>query len=139
MERVRRLAPSLCLLTVVSCTIVESYDAETNRLCAAGHKACGDQCVPLDDPATGCGSPSCSPCALANATASCGFVACKVASCANGFDDCDGVAANGCEANLDNDVLNCSSCGRGCARAHTAGVCVRGQCAIGTCNPGYAD
>jgi alpha-tubulin suppressor-like RCC1 family protein len=140
MARARRLVSSMCLLTVVaSCTLVESYNAETSGLCESGLKACGDRCVGHDDPVTGCGNPDCAPCLLPNATATCGGGACKVASCAAGFDDCDGVAANGCEANLDNDVLNCASCGRGCARSHASGVCVRGQCAIGTCDPGYAD
>src|SRR4051794_27188408 len=109
MERARRLISSLWLpALIVSCTLVESYDVDTNRRCPGGHKACGDKCVALDDPATGCASATCAPCDLPNATAACGESACKVVACANGFDDCDGVATNGCEANLNNDVLNCA-------------------------------
>jgi hypothetical protein len=34
--------------------------------------------------------------------------------CDSGWSDCDGLAADGCEANLQNDPNNCGSCGETC-------------------------
>jgi hypothetical protein len=36
--------------------------------CPDGRKACGDTCVSLDDPRTGCAAPSCAPCAIPHGT-----------------------------------------------------------------------
>ncbi len=55
----------------------------------------------------GCGK-ACNP---KNATGSCALGACKVSSCSAGFGDCNGNAADGCEANLASDPANCGSCG----------------------------
>ncbi|MEZ4408750.1 MAG: fibrinogen-like YCDxxxxGGGW domain-containing protein [Polyangiales bacterium] len=64
-------------------------------------------------------------CALANAAAGCAAGACTVASCASGFADCDGTAANGCEANTQTSDLHCGACNNACAggRACASGAC----------------
>jgi hypothetical protein len=52
-----------------------------------------------------------------------------VASCTPGWGNCDGVASNGCEANLSTDAKNCGSCGHACG----SGVaCAGGGCATST-------
>jgi alpha-tubulin suppressor-like RCC1 family protein len=51
-----------------------------------------------------------------------------VASCASGFDDCDGIYANGCEADLSSDAMNCGACGTACGPG--------GSCAAGSCSGG---
>lgn len=90
--------------------------------CNAGFTKCGDKCVAPNDPAA-CGA-TCTVCPVpANATASCAAGACGFA-CTAGFANCDANAANGCEANLSNDPLNCGVCGKSCAgQPCVAGVC----------------
>ncbi len=67
-----------------------------------------------------CGACGRACAARANATASCSSGACAYA-CAAGFGDCDGNAANGCEAPLTANA-NCGACGRSCPC--NAGVCM---------------
>ena len=98
--------------------------------CDGGRKRCAGQCVSVDDPATGCGGTSCSPCVLANATPTCGVGgACAIGSCAAGFEDCDTAPETGCEAALAADPDNCGACGRACS---TTGAQSR-QCSGGIC------
>jgi hypothetical protein len=96
--------------------------------CASGFGNCnstpGDGCeVDITTSTTHCGACG-AACVLANATASCVARACAVASCATNFGNCDGSAANGCEAPLLTDAQNCGACGNRCA----SGVCVAGLC-----------
>jgi hypothetical protein len=51
-------------------------------------------------------------------------------TCAPGWGDCDGIASNGCETNLDTNA-NCGACGQSCAAPD---VCNAGACAAATCN-----
>lgn len=82
----------------------------------------------------GCGTP----CTVANGTGKCEGGACKVASCSTGFDDCDGVASNGCEQQL-NTLTHCGKCGQGCSVPNATGNCGDGNCRIGACNTGWKD
>ena len=75
----------------------------------------------LNDPAH-CGS--CAACSLPQATAGCSGGACTVASCAANYGNCDGVASNGCETNLQTSAFNCSACGHSCL----GGTCMGGVC-----------
>ncbi|MFO0759467.1 MAG: LamG-like jellyroll fold domain-containing protein [Byssovorax sp.] len=68
-------------------------------------------------------------CALPGATSTCAGGTCKVASCNAGTFDCDGNAANGCEALPCADGSHCAS-GAGCK----SGVCLGGVCAGAACN-----
>jgi hypothetical protein len=55
------------------------------------------------------------------------------------YADCDGVASNGCEANLNTDAANCGVCKAAATPfANAAPACVNGQSALGTCNTGWA-
>lgn len=58
----------------------------------------------------GCGAT----CTLANATSECIDGACAISACTDKFDDCDTIAKNGCEANLNNDADHCGSCDHAC-------------------------
>ncbi len=60
--------------------------------------------------------------------------------------DCNGIAddpwvpaAQGGQDGFLTDAFNCGACGRVCAFANGTGSCVDGQCALSSCNPGFAD
>ncbi len=71
-------------------------------------------------------------CVLANAAGACAAGACVPGTCTAGFGDCDGVAANGCEARLAVDGAHCGMCGRRCAAGQ---VCAAGAC-VAACPAG---
>lgn len=79
-------------------------------------------------------------CVVANGTPACNAGVCAVSACSNGFGDCDGNAANGCEANLSNDAGNCGTCGNSCTLAGGSGTCQAGACQSGGgCGQGFED
>ncbi|MBW1807034.1 MAG: S8 family serine peptidase [Deltaproteobacteria bacterium] len=59
--------------------------------------------------------------------------------CEAGWADCDNNPANGCEAFLDSDPLNCSACGIECYYPHAVGTCNIGVCEMGDCGSGWGD
>jgi hypothetical protein len=77
-------------------------------------------------------------CQLNNATASCVSGQCVIASCAVGFFDCDGVVENGCETNINLDVLNCGGCNNICSPVNGTTSCEGGSCQI-ACDVGFAN
>lgn len=94
--------------------------------CTAPSHLCGAKCVGVgaaDNDPLACGA-ACTVCPVpAHATATCTSGACGMA-CAAGYGNCDGVAANGCEAVFASDPLNCGMCGKSCAgQACVGGVC----------------
>ncbi|MFO0608719.1 MAG: hypothetical protein U0324_36470 [Polyangiales bacterium] len=78
--------------------------------------------------------------APAGAAATCTAGACGF-RCLGGLGDCDGSAANGCEADLDTSRDHCGRCLNRCAGADrvAAAVCVGGGCRATTCSPGWRD
>ncbi len=60
--------------------------------------------------------------------------------CGVGWKDCNGVASDGCEININTDVDNCGSCGNVCPNApagsHKHRVCNAGTCGL-ECDDGY--
>lgn len=100
------------------------------------------------DPSNGCETPlntttNCGfcgdACNLANATATCSAGMCTIQACNGGFDDCDGMDANGCEADLQSSVLTCGSCNNACPNGpNGTTVCNSGQCAI-NCTSGFGN
>jgi hypothetical protein len=118
-------------------------EAEAAPACGPGTKPCGNGCVNVTDPATGCAGASCAPCSLPHASATCDQSgACAVLICGSGYDDCDTLPGNGCESLLSSDVDNCGACGRGCAadgvlsKQCAGGLCVS-TCAIDHSNCAY--
>ena len=108
--------------------------------CAAGQTNCSGSCVNTTVNEQHCGSCTTS-CALPNVTVNaCASSSCVVGGCAAGFGDCDGVAANGCEtATGASDANNCGGCGVKCSYPNAGATCSSGACALGACQPGFAD
>jgi hypothetical protein len=98
--------------------------------CSATEKRCGASCVAIDDPAWGCGSSTCEPCAIPNASASCVSLACELSACSAGFADCDGQSDNGCETSVASDPENCGACQTTCPSAGGTPSCASGSCGI---------
>ena len=69
-------------------------------------------------------------CSNSHGTTSCTAGGTCQPTCSAGFGDCDGVAANGCEASLAT-VQNCGACGNVCSNSHGTTNCS----AAGTCQP----
>lgn len=90
--------------------------------CMAGNTCCSSSCIATDSDASNCGGCGL-VCNLANATSNCSGGACVIVSCNNNYGDCDGNAANGCEANLKKDTSNCGHCGNSCVFACLGGGC----------------
>jgi subtilisin family serine protease len=87
----------------------------------------------------------CGDCATAcsdvypNATVDCVAGGCEMGDCLADFGDCNGDAADGCEADLLADPDNCGSCGQACALDHATAACDDGDCAVGSCDVGWGD
>jgi hypothetical protein len=63
-----------------------------------------------------------------------------IAACAPGVSRCRVTPTfEGVCTDLQNDSTNCGMCGRACQFPHAAAACLRGQCVIGSCNPGYGN
>ena len=59
--------------------------------------------------------------------------------CPPGYANCDGNAANGCEANITEDAEHCGACGTSCqGQGNAMGVCVAGTCGT-ACQVGTYD
>ncbi len=109
------------------------------RPCAGGLTCCGGACADTMTNRASCGACG-RACDLPNAVSVCREGACAVGSCASPFGDCDGVASNGCEADL-RSVANCGACDRACpVRPHATAACeaASGTCSF-TCDAGFAD
>lgn len=81
--------------------------------CAPSAHLCGGACVALDDPAYGCGSADCEPCAVEHGQATCGADGCAIEACDPGFADCNGRADDGCEVDLSR-ATSCGACDATC-------------------------
>ncbi|MFO0758037.1 MAG: DNRLRE domain-containing protein [Byssovorax sp.] len=63
---------------------------------------------------------------------------CYKVTCAPGFADCNGDAADGCEADLASPA-SCGGCGNTCAFAHGAAGCSAGSCTLASCDLGWGN
>jgi hypothetical protein len=115
-------------IVVAACSL--SLDGYDNGVCPSGQKACFRACVPMTDPDAGCGAPGCSACDIQGARPICNNGACAIGICEPGLADCDQNVANGCEADLNNELHNCGTCGAKCppATGHVLPVCNSGTC-----------
>jgi hypothetical protein len=77
-------------------------------------------------------------CAADFAVAACVAGQCVIAACEPGHRDCDGEAANGCEAG-DDDVEHCGGCGNRCDFGNAIAMCIDGTCQRGGCKGGFTD
>jgi hypothetical protein len=127
------LATLLAYVLAPGCT----QDFDVFQPCSAEQKVCDGACVDRTDPAFGCSADACAPCALANATSACSGTQCAVGECSGAFENCDGSAANGCEANPSSDPQNCGACGNVCVTPHANPLCEDGECNAGSCEPNW--
>lgn len=58
-------------------------------------------------------------CKLPNAMSACVNGACAIAQCNDHFGDCNLVASDGCELNLNDDINNCGSCKKMCMQGQS--------------------
>lgn len=91
-------------------------------------------CEVTDDPYLGCAILGGAECLTTHAIPTCNAGQCAIGSCRQGFADCDGEAANGCEADLTSPAT-CGSCNTSCAAGQ---VCLNGACAS-SCPVGQTD
>jgi plastocyanin len=59
-------------------------------------------------------------------------------ACDSGYGNCDGIAINGCETALGDNVSHCGRCGNVCSALNATSACTMGACTY-RCNPGFAD
>ncbi len=104
--------------------------------CTAGRTCCGGACTEVATDARNCGACG-SVCDFDHGTARCAAGACAGGTCEAGFGDCDGMASNGCEANLAESPQHCSMCGRACAAGANATSRCESMACVTTCEPGY--
>ncbi len=94
--------------------------------------------IALGTSATNCGGCGV-VCAYAHGTGVCGNSACALGACDAGWADCDGNAANGCEASLATDLGHCGTCATACGGAANAtATCGAGTCGY-RCDATHAD
>ena len=92
-----------------------------------------------EDDVDNCGACG-ATCAFANtADVACTEGVCTFGSCSTGFGDCDLVTANGCEANLSADPMNCGTCDNACPNAGGVAECSFGACTLSSCSEGLGD
>jgi hypothetical protein len=140
---------SIWILSAACSVVVDSQGLQKG--CAPGTKPCevmpGElRCVSMADPDYGCARESCVPCTLSHAVEVCGGDGeCTVATCEPEFENCDRVAKNGCEVDLESSYTNCGHCGASCqdalremARA-VSSECSAGRCIVSECSDGFAD
>lgn len=78
-------------------------------------------------------------CALANAQSECVSSTCMLVDCLPGYANCDGVRANGCEANLNINPTHCGGCNQTCSIPGATAVCISGECELARCASGLLD
>jgi hypothetical protein len=109
-----------------------------SRPCADPLLCCDGGCIDTGTSLAHCGACG-SPCAPAHATPECAGGVCTILSCDEGWDDCDGLADDGCEADLTSDPANCDACGTICPPYTNAeGACAAGVCGL-ACAAGWDD
>jgi hypothetical protein len=111
--------------------------------CLPGFQNCNqlspDGCeVNTDTDPTHCGSCT-TVCSFANAGAGCAGGQCQLGACDSTFANCDGIAANGCEAALLTNPLHCGGCGNNCNNvyANSQVGCGGGACQFLGCANGF--
>ncbi len=124
-----------------------------------------DEIFDLTSDVFNCGACD-NPCLYPNGRTACVDSACRVEGCLDGWYDANGDDADGCEYRcvrsngggevcdtLDNDcdgavdeetdltssLDHCGACNNACAFDNAQPRCVGGRCALGNCNPGWAD
>ena len=122
----------------LACSSSENASIE---LCDQADNNCDgevDETFDLQGDPENCGSCN-NLCSYPNATALCRQGACLMGNCSDDYGNCDADEANGCESNLSDSLAHCGRCNQACSPANATGVCSQGECAIASCNEGFAD
>ncbi len=140
--------PNDCGTCGFVCSVPNAQAACVNGMCAVGicnngYSDCDHQVSNGCEDQTGTDVNNCGTCGhacmLPNATPTCSGGVCQISACNQGFQDCNHQPNDGCEANLQNDPLNCGACNHQCFVNNGVAGCVNGQCTVMSCNPGFAD
>ena len=84
----------------------------------------------------GCGK-TCGGPGVQHANATCAMGVCTL-QCNLGFADCNAMAADGCEADLQQSNAHCGGCGQPCGVVnHQTSICKMGACFPDSCEPGW--
>jgi hypothetical protein len=119
----------------IPCTLAQATANCVNGLCAistclrsyqdCNHNA-DDGCeVDVDHDPEHCGSCMAQPCVVANAAPDCAAGRCAIRVCNDGYGDCNQLAMDGCETNLQTNSAHCSKCNMPCP---SGTACVGGKC-----------
>jgi hypothetical protein len=132
-------AAAMIAWAIVACSFTTDLGSLNDGQCPSGTKACNSQCVGVTDPQHNCAvQGSCSPCTLANATATCGpNGVCAVAACNTGYKQCGGDKA--CDTHVAFDANNCGNCGHVCNLPNANNGCTNGACVVSSCTDGFSD
>jgi hypothetical protein len=95
-----------------------------------------DYCVDLLTDVAHCGACRWH-CPLPNAVNGCRDGKCYIKSCTIGWADCNGLAEDGCEVDLDSDDNNCGKCGRICSLPNAGHAICAGEDGNGICQVEY--
>lgn len=132
------------------CTFPKATSACVNGVCviagcAANFANCNgiiaDGCeVDLRTSPTNCNACG-NVCTFPNAAATCVNGVCTLGACNTGFRNCNGIAADGCEVNINTSVTHCGGCGIPCTPGPNvfSTACVSGFCQITGCQGGWVD
>jgi hypothetical protein len=127
----------LCDLTTNTCSVDGCVDGVHG--CPSPEACCVGVCSNVTADPTNCGG--CGQVCSGNNidVPACAAGVCS-GNCNTGFGDCDSdKLTNGCEVSTATDVTHCGTCTTVCSVANGTPACLVGQCAIGTCNNGFAD
>ncbi len=115
-------AVGMCTMPYENCDMNAANGCEVNTQTDPNNcGACGNVC-PAGDGGVG----------------TCAMGRCGIA-CAEGTADCNGMASDGCEADIRADSTNCGTCGRACALRNATSACAMSACTIASCNAGFGD
>lgn len=119
--------------------------AVSSDTCGSGLTQCRvfstDYCVDLMTDVKHCGACR-KGCLLHHAENGCSGGTCYIKKCDFGWADCNGVASDGCEVDLNADDNNCGKCGRVCSLPNAGhalcnGVDENGKCEVEHCESGW--
>lgn len=123
---------------LVFATGIEAGGGVVTPTCASGERYClGVGCVTLD------GDPFCGECGIvctdtSTYTSVCDSNQVCTQDCRSGLADCNSLPEDGCEIDLQSDVLHCNACDAVCSTAQGTPTCQQGQCQI-ACQAYYED
>ena len=118
-----------CDPTTHQCALcIADGDCPPGKVCRAG--TCTDGCTE----AHGCDKGTCCDGACVDLIANVSHCGACGKACLGGWNCCNAICAN-----PDQDLLNCGGCGMACAAKNGTPRCTARQCAIASCNAGWAD